>query len=99
MWYLLRQAASELSFDVMEERKSMPLKGILSVRTILEARDFSHVRLHNNSLFYDNNIIKDLENDFLATQEKCYERTTENWKRGAIRILLDEILNVFAPLC
>ncbi len=63
--------------------------------------DYRSLFLHfeNNSLFYDHHILKDLETDFLETQEKCDERTKENWKRGAIRVLLDGVLMVFAPLC
>ncbi len=63
--------------------------------------DYRSLFLHfeNNSLFYQNEIITDLESDFIATQQKCVERTKENWKRGALRILFDGVLMVFAPLC
>lgn len=63
--------------------------------------DYRSLFLHfeNNSLFYRASLLKDLKEDFLATQEKCRERTLDNIKTGFWQWMLDGILRIFAPLC
>ena len=63
--------------------------------------DYRSLFLHfeNNSLFYRAPLLDDLRADFLATQEKCRERTPENMSTSFWSWVLDGILRVFAPLC
>ncbi len=63
--------------------------------------DYRSLFLHfeNNSLFYKASLLRDLKEDFLATQEKCRERTRENVKTGFWKWILDGVLRIFAPLC
>ncbi len=63
--------------------------------------DYRSLFLHfeNNSLFYRASLLDDLKADFLATQEKCRERTVDNIDKGFWHWLTDGILRIFAPLC
>ena len=63
--------------------------------------DYRSLFLHfeNNSLFYRASLLDDLGADFLATQEKCVERTVENIGRSFRKWLVDGILRIFTPLC
>lgn len=63
--------------------------------------DYRSLFLHfeNNSLFYNAQLLDDLKADFIATQEKCVERTLQNIKKGFWKWLIDGILRIFAPLC
>ena len=63
--------------------------------------DYRSLFLHfeNNSLFYRASLLDSLKEDFLATQEKCVERTAENIGTGFGKWLVDGILRIFAPLC
>ncbi len=63
--------------------------------------DYRSLFLHfeNNSLFYGSSIMKALEADFLATEEKCEEKTVENIGGGFVKWLLDGVLRIFTPLC
>ncbi len=63
--------------------------------------DFRSLFLHfeNNSLFAGASILRDVQADFLATQEKCQERTLQNIGKGFGKWLIDGILRIFAPLC
>ncbi len=63
--------------------------------------DYRSLFLHfeNNSLFYRASLLDDLRADFLATQEKCVERTVENIGSGFWKWLVDGVLRIFAPLC
>ncbi len=62
--------------------------------------DYRSLFLHfeNNTLFYDAPILKDLEKDFLATQESCLLRTPENWSKKPLRGIVDGVLRLIAPL-
>lgn len=63
--------------------------------------DYRSLFLHfeNNSLFYRASLLDSLKADFLATQEKCRERTTDNIEKGFGRWLIDGVLRIFVPLC
>ena len=63
--------------------------------------DYRSLFLHfeNNALFYQASLLKDLKEDFAATQEKCEERTLGNIGNGFGKWVLDGVLRVFAPLC
>ncbi len=63
--------------------------------------DYRSLFLHfeNNSLFYRASLLDDLKADFLATQEKCRERTTDNIGMCFRKWLMDGVLRIFAPLC
>ncbi len=63
--------------------------------------DYRSLFLHfeNNTVFYQSEILKDLKNDFLETQEKCLERTNENWKVKGLHLFINGILQIFSPLC
>ena len=63
--------------------------------------DYRSLFLHfeNNSLFYKASLLKDLKADYLATLEKCRERTTDNIDKGFLHWLTDGVLRIFAPLC
>lgn len=63
--------------------------------------DYRSLFLHfeNNSLFYRASVLEDLKKDFLATQEKCVERTTQNIGKGLGKWFIDGVLRIFAPLC
>ena len=63
--------------------------------------DYRSLFLHfeNNSLFYRASLLEDLKADYLATQAKCRERTTDNIDRGFWHWITDGILRIFAPLC
>ena len=63
--------------------------------------DYRSLFLHfeNNSLFYRTPLLADLKADFLATQEKCRERTLDNIGKGFWKWFIDGILRIFAPLC
>lgn len=64
--------------------------------------DYRSLFLHfeNNALFYGASLLRDLEADFLATQEKCREmRLGENVRVTFRRWLADGVLRIFAPLC
>lgn len=63
--------------------------------------DYRSLFLHfeNNSLFYGASLLEDLKTDFLATQEKCRERTPDNLGMGFGKWLIDGVLRIFAPLC
>lgn len=63
--------------------------------------DYRSLFLHfeNNSLFYRASLLDDLKKDFLATQEKCVERTTQNIGKGFWKWLIDGVMRIFAPLC
>ena len=63
--------------------------------------DYRSLFLHfeNNSLFYRASLLKDLKADFIATQEKCRERTVENIGMNFRKWLTDGILRIFTPLC
>lgn len=63
--------------------------------------DYRSLFLHfeNNSLFYKASLLKDLKEDFIATQQKCQERTLDNVGRSFGKWLLDGILRIFTPLC
>ncbi len=63
--------------------------------------DYRSLFLHfeNNSLFYRASLLDDLKADFLATQEKCRERTMDNIGTSFGKWLIDGVLRIFAPLC
>lgn len=63
--------------------------------------DYRSLFLHfeNNSLFYQASILKDLEEDFLATQEKSHEVTRKDMRHGVLYEIFNGILRIFAPLC
>lgn len=63
--------------------------------------DYRSLFLHfeNNSLFYQVALLQDLKKDFLETQSKCMERTTDNIRMNFMKWLLDGILRILAPLC
>lgn len=63
--------------------------------------DYRSLFLHfeNNSLFYRSSLLESLSEDFLATQQKCCERTRENIGKGFGKWLVDGVLRIFAPLC
>lgn len=63
--------------------------------------DYRSLFLHfeNNSLFYQVALLQDLKKDFLETQSKCRERTTDNIRMNFMKWLLDGILRILAPLC
>lgn len=63
--------------------------------------DYRSLFLHfeNNSLFYRASILDDLKADFLATQAKCMERTTENIQMTFGKWVFDGVLRIFSPLC
>lgn len=63
--------------------------------------DYRSLFLHfeNNSLFYQASMLADMKADFLATQEKCRERTLENLNMNFFKWLLNGVLRIFAPLC
>lgn len=63
--------------------------------------DYRSLFLHfeNNSLFYDASLLGDLKSDFLATQEKCNERTEADIGKGFGKWIVDGVLRIFAPLC
>lgn len=63
--------------------------------------DYRSLFLHfeNNSLFYRASLLDDLKADFLATQEKCNERTMDNIGTSFGKWLIDGVLRIFAPLC
>ncbi len=63
--------------------------------------DYRSLFLHfeNNALFHRVPLLKDLEADYLATQEQCRERTLENLGEGFFKWVLDGVLRIFAPLC
>lgn len=63
--------------------------------------DYRSLFLHfeNNSIFYRASLLNDLKADFLATQEKCVERTPDILKPSFFHWLVNGILRIFAPLC
>ncbi len=63
--------------------------------------DYRSLFLHfeNNSLFFASSLLRELKADYLATQEKCRERTPENVKTNLAKWILDGVLRIFAPLC
>lgn len=63
--------------------------------------DYRSLFLHfeNNSLFYRASLLDDLKEDFLATQEKCSERTMDNIGICFRKWFVDGVLRIFAPLC
>lgn len=63
--------------------------------------DYRSLFLHfeNNSLFYRASLLKDLQKDFLETQEKCVERTSQNIGKGFWKWMIDGVMRIFAPLC
>ena len=63
--------------------------------------DYRSLFLHfeNNSFFFDASILKDLKEDFLATQEKCRLRTLDNIGICFRKWVVDGVLRIFAPLC
>ncbi len=62
--------------------------------------DYRSLFLHfeNNSLFYKASLLSDLKADFLATQEKCRERTEDNLDKGFWHWIVDGVLRIFCPL-
>ncbi len=63
--------------------------------------DYRSLFLHfeNNSLFYKASLLDSLKADFLATQEKCRQRTLDNIDKGFGHWLVDGVLRIFVPLC
>ncbi len=63
--------------------------------------DYRSLFLHfeNNSLFYRASLLDSLKADFLATQDKCLERSFDNIEMGFGHWLMDGILRIFTPLC
>lgn len=63
--------------------------------------DYRSLFLHfeNNSLFYRASLLDDLKKDFLATQEKCTERTVDNIGMNFSKWFINGVLRIFAPLC
>ena len=63
--------------------------------------DYRSLFLHfeNNTLFYRASLVKDLEADYLQTQEQSRERTLGDLGENLGKWVLDGILRVFAPLC
>ncbi len=63
--------------------------------------DYRSLFLHfeNNSLFFRASLLDSLKEDFLATQEKCVERTLDNVGMSFGKWLVDGVLRIFAPLC
>lgn len=63
--------------------------------------DYRSLFLHfeNNSLFYRAPIVRDVKNDFLATQAQCCEIKPFDARRYSRRWIIDGILRIFAPLC
>ncbi len=63
--------------------------------------DYRSLFLHfeNNSVFYRASLLGSLKADFLATQEKCVERTTDNIGMSFRKWIIDGVLRIFAPLC
>ncbi len=57
------------------------------------------LHFENNSLFYRASLLKELKRDFLATQEKCQERTMKDVGMSLGKWIMDGILRIFAPLC
>lgn len=63
--------------------------------------DYRSLFLHfeNNSLFYRSSLLDDLRADFLATQEKCQERTLESLQMNLVKWVVNGVLRILAPLC
>ncbi|KIR03599.1 Cardiolipin synthetase [Lachnospiraceae bacterium TWA4] len=64
--------------------------------------DYRSLFLHfeNNSVFYKSDIIKDIEKDFLKTQQQCVLiKTGENLKMSLGTWFLNGVLRIFSPLC
>lgn len=63
--------------------------------------DYRSLFLHfeNNSLFYQAQIINDLKEDFLKTQDLSKEMKPYTSKEYAKKWLIDGILRIFSPLC
>lgn len=63
--------------------------------------DYRSLFLHfeNNSLFYKASILKELEEDFLKTQQKSHEVTRKEMRHGVLYEIFNGILRIFAPLC
>ncbi len=63
--------------------------------------DYRSLFLHfeNNSLFYRASLLDDLRADFIATQEKCTERTPDSIKNSFLKWFIDGILRIIVPLC
>ena len=64
--------------------------------------DYRSLFLHfeNNSVFCGSSILKDLKEDYLATQALCREAIPgKTYRLTFRRWLVDGILRLFAPLC
>ncbi len=57
------------------------------------------LNFENNSLFYRASMLDEMKADFLATQEKCKERTKDTIGTGFIKWIVDGVLRILAPLC
>ncbi|MCR4676129.1 MAG: cardiolipin synthase [Sphaerochaetaceae bacterium] len=62
--------------------------------------DYRSLFLHFecNAVFYKADIIDDLKEDIINTQEKCREVTLEDTKKGLFYRFINNVLRVFAPL-
>ncbi len=62
--------------------------------------DYRSLFLHFecNAIFYKSDIITELKNDYIITQNECTEKNADNMPKGILNRLCDILLRVIAPL-